>query len=198
MPFDLELVRARVPGREVVWLESVSSTMIEAAGRPPGTVVVAGEQTAGQGTHGRHWHSEKDTGLYVSIVLGAGVPLESTQAFTLRLGLAVREAVYLETGVACELKWPNDLLAGGRKCAGILLQRGSGALIAGIGVNVNQTDFPGPLAATATSLRLATGREHSRERLLVRILEALDKRLVAAPAQRAKKGIQYAAGPGCR
>ncbi len=198
MPFDLELVRARVPGREVVWIESVSSTMIEAAGRPPGTVVVAGEQTAGQGTHGRSWHSERDTGLYCSIVLGSGVPIESSQALILRLGLAVREAVHLETGVACELKWPNDLLIGGRKCAGILLQRRSGALVAGIGVNVNQREFPGPLAATATSLLLATGRRHSRERLLVRILEALDKRLAQVPARPLKKGIEHAARSGCR
>ena len=129
--------------------------------------------------------------------LGAGVPIESSRTLILRLGLAVREAIRLETGIACELKWPNDLLIAGKKCAGILLQRRSGALIAGIGVNVNQTGFPGELAAMATSLRLAAGREHSRERLLARILEAVDKRLASALIQPAGKGIRYAAGPGC-
>ena len=181
MPFDADLVRARVPERAIVWLESTASTMTVAAqlaaeGCVPGTVVVAEEQTAGQGRHGRRWHSEKCAGLYVSIILGRGLPPDSLQSLTLALGLATREAILLATGVSCELKWPNDLLVGGRKCAGILVQRTAAAVIAGIGVNVNQERFPVDLEASATSLRMASGKEHSREDLLVHLLAAVDKR----------------------
>ena len=202
MPFDAELVRARVPDRHLVWLESTESTMTVAArlaaeGCAPGTVVVAEEQTAGQGRHGRRWHSEKGAGLYVSIVLGRELPPESLQSLTLALGLATREAILLATGLACELKWPNDLLIGGRKCAGILVQKTALAVIAGIGVNVNQTGFPPELEESATSLRMVAGQVHSREGLLVRLLESVDKRITSGRSRAAKKGDRDAAGVGC-
>jgi len=194
MPFDADLVRARVPERDIVWLESTTSTMTVAAqlaaeGCAPGTVVVAEVQTAGQGRHGRRWHSEKGAGLYVSIVLGKGLPPDSLQSLTLALGLATREAILLATGVSCELKWPNDLLIGGRKCAGILVQRSAAAVIAGIGVNVNQERFPVDLEASATSLRIETGAEHSRENLLIHLLAAVDKRK--------RGGAGHVVGAGC-
>ncbi len=181
MPFDADMVRARVPGRQIVWFETTGSTMTDAArlareGCAPGTVVVADEQTAGQGRQGRRWHSEKGSGLYVSIILGGELPPEPLQGLTLALGLATREAIFLATGLACDLKWPNDLLLDGKKCAGILVTRALSALIAGVGVNVNQTGFPEELAATATSLRMASGAEHSREALLVHLLAAIDRR----------------------
>ena len=202
MPFDAELVRARVPDRHLVWLDSTESTMTVAArlaaeGCAPGTVVVAEEQTAGQGRHGRRWHSEKGAGLYVSIVLGRGLPPDSLQSLTLALGLATREAILLATGVSCELKWPNDLLVGGRKCAGILVQRTAAAVIAGIGVNVNQTAFPPELEGSASSLRLVTGEVHSREGLLVRLLESVDKRIIGGRSSAVKKGDRDAVGVGC-
>jgi len=181
MPFDADLVRARIPGRRIVWLESTASTMTEAArlaaeGCAPGTAVGADEQSAGQGRHGRRWHSERDAGLYVSILLGKDYPPDSLPGLTLALGLAAREAILRATGLSCELKWPNDLLLDGRKCAGILVVRTAAAVIAGIGVNVNQGSFPAELAASATSLRMASGAEHSREDLLVHLLAAVDKR----------------------
>jgi BirA family biotin operon repressor/biotin-[acetyl-CoA-carboxylase] ligase len=202
MLFDADLVRARVPERDIVWLESTASTMtvaarLAAAGCAPGTVVVAEEQTAGQGRHGRRWHSEKGAGLYVSIVLGKGLPPDSLQSLTLALGLAAREAILLTTGVSCELKWPNDLLVGGRKCAGILVQRTAAAAIAGIGVNVNQTAFPPELEGSATSLRMVAGEVHSREGLLVRLLESVDKRISSGRSRAARKGDRDAVGVGC-
>lgn len=179
MPLDLESVRARFPGRRLVWFDSCGSTMKEAVrlateGCASGTVAGADEQTGGVGRFGRRWHSERDAGLYVSIVLRLGVPEESARVLAMALGLATAEAIARAAGVASDLRWPNDVLLNGRKCAGILVQVEQGAFVAGIGINVNHSGFPLDLAGIATSLRLATGRTHSRERLLERLLESVD------------------------
>jgi len=181
MPLDLERVRRRLPDREIHWHAVVDSTMYEATrlaqtGCLAGTAVGAEEQTAGIGRHGRSWHSEPGAGLYVSVILRPAAPPERLPLLTLAVGLAAQEAVLRAAGVACDLRWPNDLLAGSRKCAGILLQlEGAGAVVAGIGINVNHTAFPEEIASTATSLRLAAGRECSREDLLVELLPAIDR-----------------------
>jgi BirA family biotin operon repressor/biotin-[acetyl-CoA-carboxylase] ligase len=144
---------------------------LAAEGAPHGTVVGADEQTAGQGRMGRRWHSEAGSGLYVSIVLRP----KDAGALTLALGLAVRDAIQAAAGVTCDLRWPNDVLIDEKKCAGILVNFESGAHIAGIGINVNHASFPPELAELATSLRIATGRAHSRELLLAALLEAVDR-----------------------
>jgi len=179
MPLDLEQLRARLPGRTVIWFESIPSTMPEAArlaseGAPAGTVVVAEEQTAGQGRLGRSWYSEKESGLYVSFVLRPAAPEGALQLVTVAAGLAAQEAVERVSGVRCRIKWPNDLLADGKKCGGILCQTAEEAVIAGIGINVNHAGFPPELAGTATSLRLLTGRITAREDLLVELAERMD------------------------
>ncbi|MCC7175140.1 MAG: biotin--[acetyl-CoA-carboxylase] ligase [Bryobacterales bacterium] len=201
MTLDAGRLRARLPGRRIEWLESTVSTMTDAArlaagGCAPGTVVVAEEQTAGQGRHGRRWHSEKTSGLYLSVFLGREMPAESLAGLTLSLGLAAREAIRRTTGVSCELKWPNDLLAAGRKCAGILVQRTAAGVVAGIGINVNHTAFPADLEPAATSLRLVSGKEHSREDLLVSLLEAIDSRIAAGHARTAGQGERHVTGIG--
>ncbi|MBI1898414.1 MAG: biotin--[acetyl-CoA-carboxylase] ligase [Acidobacteria bacterium] len=158
---------------------TVDSTMRIAAGYaalgcPPGTVVVANEQTAGTGRFGRRWHSEKGTGLYLSQVLRPDVPGDRLPVVTLALALATGDAIARASGVICDLRWPNDVVAGGRKCAGILVQLQDRALIAGIGINVNHAAFPEELAGSATSLRIVSGREHSRDALLDELLESID------------------------
>jgi len=179
MPLDAGSIRARLPGREIVWLDTTASTMTEAAclaaaGCRPGAAVVAEEQTAGQGRHGRSWHSERETGLYVSIVLRPRLEPDSLPVLTLALGLAVQEAIASATDISCNLRWPNDVLAGGKKCAGVLCQTADSAVIAGIGINVNQLAFPPELSALATSLRMVSGRPHSREDLLVELALSVD------------------------
>jgi BirA family biotin operon repressor/biotin-[acetyl-CoA-carboxylase] ligase len=157
----------------------VDSTMTQAAalaaaGCPSDTVVVAEEQTAGQGRLGRSWHSERGAGLYMSQVLRTKICPDSLPVVTLALGLATAEAITAVAGVPCDLRWPNDVLVGGKKCAGILVQLHERALIAGVGINVNHASFPPEIAGIATSLRIATGREHSRERLLDALIAAID------------------------
>ena len=165
---DLGQLRREFPGRTIVHYPTLDSTMRAAAGLRTGAVVLADEQTAGQGRHGRVWHSEAGAGIYFSTVL------KPTPVLTLALGLAAAEAIAQSTGVACDLRWPNDVMAGGKKVAGILVQLVDGAAIAGIGINVNQPSFPAELAAEATSLRMTAGREIPPTDLLIVLLHAVD------------------------
>ncbi|MGA2133489.1 MAG: biotin--[acetyl-CoA-carboxylase] ligase [Bryobacteraceae bacterium] len=167
-PFD-------IPGRQVSFFESITSTMHEAAalaaaGCASGTAVVAEEQTAGQGRHGHTWHSEPGSGLYVSVVLR----LSPQPLLTLALGLATAEAIARVTDLRPDLRWPNDIMLGEKKTAGILVQLVDTAAIAGIGINVNHPIFPPEIAHEATSLRLAAGHPHSREDLLRTLLPTID------------------------
>ena len=171
MNLNIDFVRSRLPDRNLRYFDSIDTTMREAAGCPAGTVVIAEEQTAGQGRHGHSWHSEKGSGLYLSVVL----PRESTPALTMAVGLATAEAITVTTGVACDLRWPNDVMIGAKKAAGILAQLVESAAIAGIGLNVNHQHFPADLAEEATSLRIESGREQSREQLLIALLPAVDR-----------------------
>jgi BirA family biotin operon repressor/biotin-[acetyl-CoA-carboxylase] ligase len=140
---------------------------LAAKGAPHGAAVVAERQTAGMGRHGHSWYSELSAGLYLSIVLR--IPA-AAPALTMALGLAVQAAINDLAQVSADLRWPNDVMLNDRKLGGIMVQAESSALIAGIGVNVNQTAFPPDLAAIATSLRMETGREHSKESLLKRVI----------------------------
>ena len=154
----------------IVRLESTTSTMRDAAelaakGAPHGTVVAAARQTRGIGRHGHTWHSEPDGGLYMSIILR--LPGHGPEV-TLALGLAVQVAV--SDFASTDLRWPNDVMLNHRKLAGILVQTQSGALIAGIGINVNQIAFPDDLNGVATSLRIETGLEIPMDSVLDRVL----------------------------
>lgn len=145
---NIDELRRAFPDRQIDYYPTIDSTMLAAALLPPGSVVIADEQTAGQGRHGHTWHSPPDSGIYCSIVL------KPAPALTLAIGLAAVEATAESTGILCDLRWPNDLMLDGKKCAGILVQLIDGKAIAGIGINVNQTEFPPELAHEATSLRI--------------------------------------------
>lgn len=179
--FDLETVRGRLPGRRIEWSDSIDSTMSVAAelarqGCASGTIVGAEEQSAGVGRHGRSWLSERGAGLYVSIVLRLRLRAEALPVVMLALGLATRDAIIDTTALAPDLRWPNDVLIGGQKCAGVLAQLDSDAMIAGIGVNLSQTWFPENLETPATSVAMA-GAKVTREDVLVVLAGAVDRRL---------------------
>jgi BirA family biotin operon repressor/biotin-[acetyl-CoA-carboxylase] ligase len=176
---DLPWLRSQLPDRRIEWHTTIGSTMSAASqlaecGAASGTVAGAEEQTAGQGRHGRSWHSEPGSGLYVSIILRRRFTPATLPVVTLALGLAVREAILKTADLACDLRWPNDVLIDSRKCAGILARLESSAIIAGIGINVNHSSFPAELNGIASSLRIASGRVHSRERLLLHLLASVD------------------------
>ncbi len=165
---DLARLRMAFPDRQILHFASLDSTQRAAAGCEPGTIVLADEQLAGLGRHGHAWHSEPGTGIYCSLVL------PPTPVLTLALGLATVEAIAQATGIQCDLRWPNDLMLDNRKAAGILVQLVDGQAIAGIGINVNQTEFPDDLGHLATSLRRHAGREFAREDILFALFPAID------------------------
>jgi len=147
---------------------------------PEGAVFLAEEQTAGRGRSTHSWHSERGTGIYCSFLLRP--PMAPAEALWLSLiaGVAVQDAVRETTGLAADIRWPNDLLINDKKFAGILTEMSSESskvhhAVIGIGVNVNQQNFPDDLDTTATSLRLEAGREFARVEVAAALIRALDR-----------------------
>ena len=179
MPFDIARVRKALPHHRIDFHETLPSTQpvavkLAEAGAPSGTAVVAGQQTAGIGRQGHSWHSEPDSGLYVSLILYPPIEPATRPILTLALGLAAAEAIARVAGLQCDLRWPNDVMIDDRKTAGILVQLAGDAAVAGIGINVNHESFPPDIAATATSIRLATGHRYDRADLLIALLESAE------------------------
>jgi BirA family transcriptional regulator, biotin operon repressor / biotin---[acetyl-CoA-carboxylase] ligase len=150
------------------------------AGAPHGSVVLAEEQTAGRGRAGRSWTSEKSAGIYCSVLLRPAIPPAHAPMLTLVAGLAARDAAAEDMDTVPDIRWPNDLLAGGKKFGGILTEMHAEPdrvhyAVIGLGINVNQSKMPDALAPIATSLRIETGQAHSRLELLIRLLRQLDR-----------------------
>jgi BirA family biotin operon repressor/biotin-[acetyl-CoA-carboxylase] ligase len=174
--------------REIEWHAEVDSTQRVArerarAGAPEGTVVVAERQTAGRGRLGRSWHSPAGVNLYCSVVLRPPLPPQAVPQVALVAGVAVAAALAEETGLRPAIKWPNDVLLGGRKVCGVLTEMDTALervehVILGIGVNLNAraSAFPPELRAKATSCLLATGHRIDRAAFTARLLAALEAR----------------------
>lgn len=168
----------------------VSSTQtvlaaLASEGAPEGTVATARHQTGGRGRRGRCWWDAPGESLLLSILLRPPIPPARVPQLSLVAGLAITDALEVGAGVKARIRWPNDVLVEGQKICGILAETMSvdaarvGHVILGIGLNVNQTAFPGELEDRATSLRLVTGWAHEPDRLLSTALEALDRRYQA-------------------
>jgi BirA family biotin operon repressor/biotin-[acetyl-CoA-carboxylase] ligase len=145
----------------IITFETIDSTNTEALkqarlGADEGLCIVARQQTAGRGRHGRPWVSEKDAGLYFSIVLRPKIETRYLPLITLMTGVAVHSAL-AEFGIDADIKWVNDLLVGGKKICGILAETADTpeglAVIVGIGINIRSSNFPPEIAETATSIQ---------------------------------------------
>ena len=149
------------------------------AGKPEGAIVLAEEQSAGRGRAGRNWHSERAAGIYVTLLLRPKLAPVQAPLLTMMAGLSAHTAVEAVTGLAVDLKWPNDLMIRGKKAGGILTEMHAEPgmvrfVVVGIGLNVNQERFSGELAGLATSLRQETGKTQSRMEVLVRFLREFE------------------------
>ena len=166
-------------GGPVYRFETVGSTMDEAErltdeGAPHGTVVVADHQSRGQGrVTGRQWESEPGESLMFTLVLDSAVsgnPLK--RPYPLMAALAVCGGIE-ETAAGARIKWPNDILINGRKCAGILCRTRKRLVHVGVGINCLQSAFSGSYRYRPTSLFLASGRSVSPIELLSPVLKSL-------------------------
>jgi BirA family biotin operon repressor/biotin-[acetyl-CoA-carboxylase] ligase len=174
---------------DVHWYETVASTMdlVKAAaeaGAAEGLVVIAQEQTSGRGRRGRPWSSPPGAGLYVSCLFRPARSAGATPAIgllTLAAGVAVRSAIEIASGLRPDLKWPNDVMVGRRKLAGILAEAiGLGThdefVVLGIGVNLLATSHPAAIAERATSLEAELGRQVQRAVVLEELMAAVAQR----------------------
>jgi len=158
---------------------NASAMSAAAEGAPEGSVFLAEEQTAGRGRGAHTWHSTRSAGIYSSVVLRPVLSPSEVLVLSLAAGLAVAQAIcQMDSRLHPDLKWPNDVLIGGKKVCGILTEMNAEItqvryLVIGIGINVNQSSFPEDLAGQATSLRLESGREWSRVELAAALLKSL-------------------------
>jgi BirA family biotin operon repressor/biotin-[acetyl-CoA-carboxylase] ligase len=208
--FDLAGVAAALAGTvfagNMHHLSSTGSTnavALEAAqaGAPHGSAWVADEQTAGRGRGGHGWHSVPGDGLYVSVLLRPQMALVDALWLSLATGLAVQKAIAAVTALTADIRWPNDLLLGGRKCVGMLVETSAVAAqadtpamlryaVIGVGINVNHERFPAELEDLATSLRRESGSRWTREQVLIAFLQALEGEIALLKAELRKESSE--------
>jgi BirA family transcriptional regulator, biotin operon repressor / biotin---[acetyl-CoA-carboxylase] ligase len=176
-------LKTKFMGQKIHSFETLSSTMDEAfklgmEGEPEGTIVCAESQTKGRGRLGRVWVSPKGKGIYCSIILRPKLPPTQMPQVTLMTAVALAEAIEQKTGLKPSIKWPNDLLIGSKKLAGILTELRAEVdqvkfVVVGIGLNINASTSQ--LLDTATSLKLEANTAFDRVELFQAILVSLER-----------------------
>jgi len=177
----------QIIGHELHYFEKTGSTnedafQLGAAGAPEGTVVIAESQSTGRGRLQRVWHSPPHANIYTSILLRPSFEAARAPQISIAAGVAVAETLNAYCGGRAELKWPNDVLIGGKKICGILAQmkildKKIDFVVVGIGINVNlrYEQFPDDIQKIATSLAVEAGCEISRPEVIIRLYENLTK-----------------------
>ncbi|WP_406693631.1 biotin--[acetyl-CoA-carboxylase] ligase [Singulisphaera sp. Ch08] len=174
-----ELGTRRVGRRIAVWNRVISTNDLAAHAATStaneGLVILAEEQTAGRGRRGRQWVAPASSSLLMSVLLFPTENLAEVGWLTALGAVAVAEVVAAWTGLDAQIKWPNDVRVAGRKIAGILVERGDGAVIGiGLNANISRADFPAELHETATSLRILTGETVDRSELARALIRRID------------------------
>lgn len=172
-------------GKEIIYKTSLTSTQelahrIANEGAEEGTLIVADEQTGGKGRLGRSWYSPIGTGIWMSVIVRPEIPPQKAPQLTLLTAVAVLRGMKEATGTECEIKWPNDILYEGKKIVGILTEMQAEpdqvhSIIIGVGINVNQQQFPPELEQIATSLRQIQNKELKRSVVIQRVLEEFEQ-----------------------
>ncbi len=172
-------------GRRIAYYEEVDSTnrvarRMAAEGAPEGTLVVADAQSEGRGRRGRSWMSRRGEGIAMSLVLRPCVHPSQVAMLSLQTAVAVALGVEEATGLQAGIKWPNDVVVGGKKICGMLLEMTGDEqmvreVIAGIGINVHEREFPEEFAKTASSLDLQTGRTLRRADVVRAVLRGVER-----------------------
>ncbi|MFA9556177.1 biotin--[acetyl-CoA-carboxylase] ligase [Evansella sp. AB-rgal1] len=144
-----------------------------------GTIVVANEQTGGKGRLGRSWHSPENTGVWMSLILQPEIEIRHAPQLTLVMAVAVVRAITNVTNLEGKIKWPNDILLNGKKVSGILTEMQADpdrikSVVIGIGLNVNQQEFPEELSEIATSLSIESRKLYNRTEMIVQIVKEFE------------------------
>jgi BirA family transcriptional regulator, biotin operon repressor / biotin---[acetyl-CoA-carboxylase] ligase len=193
---DRPATRAASPGRPERWtvrrfatIESTNQWLLDEArgGAAAGLVAVADHQRSGRGRRGRVWEAPPGSSLLVSLLLRPQVAPDRLHTVTMAVALALADALGAVCGIDAGLKWPNDLVVGDRKIAGLLAEAElagdkARALVVGVGCNLVQATFPDDLAAIATSCMIEAGRAPERDAMLDDFLGRVDARLADASA----------------
>jgi BirA family biotin operon repressor/biotin-[acetyl-CoA-carboxylase] ligase len=181
------LGKTKVIGRDIQVFEQTTSTndVVEKLARDgvkEGVVVFAESQTKGRGRLGRQWMSPARKGLWFSILLRPELRPQETTQLMVAAATALWRAIRAVTGIAAEIKWPNDILIRGKKVVGILTELSAEVdrvkhvtLGVGVDVNLSASEFPADLKKIATSLRVESGKPVSRPELATAILRELDR-----------------------
>lgn len=179
-----ENLHTRWAGRHLVLMESTDSTNNEAkrlaeAGEPCGTLVISEIQTAGRGRMGRPWSSPKKSGIWMSLLIRPKISPVHASMITLVMGLSVQQAVKNETGLSCWIKWPNDIVADGKKICGILTEMSAETdavnhIVIGVGINVLNEAFPDEIRSVATSILKETGASCSRNKIIAETMNRFE------------------------
>lgn len=172
-------------GCDIVYFAQTDSTnkqarLLAREGTKHGTLVIADTQSAGRGRRGRGWISPAGEGVFMSLIVRPEMPPSEVAKMSLTLALAVARAIERETGLDARIKWPNDIVIGGRKVCGLLLEMDATAekvnsIVAGVGINVHQSVFDEEIAHTASSLDLLCGRRVSRSAIVRAFLEEFER-----------------------
>lgn len=175
----------RWAGHPVFFYESLGSTNLQAKqlaeeGCGQGTLVVADMQTAGRGRRGRAWSSPAGTNVYFTLVLKPEYHPDCVSMVTLVMALAVAEGIRAACGVEAGIKWPNDIVAGGKKLCGMLTEMSMERdyihhVVVGAGINVRQQEFAPEIAERAVSLEQICGQRVSRALLIADVMAAFEK-----------------------
>lgn len=171
-------------GKNVLYFDETDSTNSEAkkaaeAGAPHGTLAVADCQNGGKGRRGKTWSSPHGAGIWMSLILRPDMHPGSASMLTLVAALAVAEGLEKSAGIKTVIKWPNDIVCGGKKICGILTEMSTEAeyinyVVTGIGINVNTEEFPEEIRDVASSLYLETGKHISRSGIVGAVMEAYE------------------------
>ena len=190
----LSQLKTKILGKDLVYFSAIGSTNDEAKkraveGSPEGTLVITETQVGGRGRLSRGWFSPFAKGIWFSVILRPPFPPQEAPKCTLMAAVALNRAIRDCTGVACGIKWPNDILCNGKKLVGILTEMSAemdaiNHIVIGIGVNVNiaAEEIPPELQGVATSLLIESGASVPRLALFTQILNRLEELYLSVKA----------------
>lgn len=172
-------------GREIYYIEEIDSTNVWAKqlgkeGAPSGSLAITDSQTQGRGRRGRRWLATQGLDIFMTLLLRPNLLPAQAPMLTLVMGLSVAEAIDNSFDIACQIKWPNDVILNHRKVCGVLTEMSAGPngveyIIIGVGINCNTTAFPPEISDKATSLAAESGRMIVREQVIADVLWHFEK-----------------------